>query len=94
MTFKEISKKLEIEEIEDSLRKESTNITWVSVKLNGAKLTISLKENEVSIKKEKSDELGADIVLEHSIKYEVPLLLDYKNIFFNFSDCYVFCKFL
>lgn len=40
-------KELDIEALEKNIRKEFYQITWTSVKLNGTKLTVQIKENDL-----------------------------------------------
>lgn len=77
-------KKLDIEALEKSIRKEFYQITWTSVKLEGTKLTVQMKENELlqedtpekdTTKEEFASDLTADkdgIVVSMIVREGVP----------------------
>jgi len=57
---------LDIESLEREIRREFTQITWASVKLNGTRLRIDIKENDAPIIVDKPDGTeGMDIVAEY-----------------------------
>lgn len=60
-------KELELEELEKGIRREFEQITWISAKIQGTKLVIQLKENDLweaeGEQKEKEDQ-PADLVAE------------------------------
>lgn len=57
---------LDIEALEKNIRKEFYRITWISVKLEGTKLTVQIKENEVleSENTQTQEESPSDLVAE------------------------------
>lgn len=65
---------LDIENLEKDIRKEFYQITWTSVKLEGTKLTVEIKENDkIEFEKnykfeQNSDELPSDLVAQNDGK--------------------------
>ncbi len=64
-------KGLDLEALEDALRESFAQVTWTSLRLNGTKLTVAIKENELPTKEEQQEraerfENGADLVAARS----------------------------
>lgn len=57
---------LDIESLEKAIRKQFNNVTWTSARLEGTKLTVDIKENDVAlVPAVKEDEGGKDLVAEY-----------------------------
>lgn len=64
--------KVDIEELEKQIRRQFPQVTWVSVRMNGTKLLIDIKENDAPLTMEGSastdgqkEEVGSDLVSEY-----------------------------
>jgi len=64
-----LTKHLDIENLEKSIRKEFTEVTWTSLKLEGSRLLVFVKENDApiieSIDYDSQDIEGMDLVTEN-----------------------------
>ena len=61
-------KKLNCARISASIREEFSTVTWVSAKIDGTKLKITIKENSISEETKSAGEAPSDLVAEHSGK--------------------------
>lgn len=61
-----LKKKLDIAQLEKDLRKEFTDITWTSVKLNGIRLQIDIKENDaLMVGDNEENDVAGNIISEY-----------------------------
>ncbi len=61
-------KNVDIEELEKKIRQDFEIVTWTSAKIEGTRLEIQIKENEVDTKEkneEEDDSFGSDLVAEN-----------------------------
>ena len=57
---------LDIEELEKAIRKQFNQITWTSAKLDGTKLTVEIKENDVTLTPAiRDNKVGKDLVSDY-----------------------------
>ncbi|MCM1187765.1 MAG: sporulation protein YqfD [bacterium] len=57
---------VDIESLEKEIRRQFPEITWASAKLEGTRLKIDVKENDVSVQPEEKTETGRDLVSEYA----------------------------
>ena len=60
--------RLNCAKISAAIREEFQNITWVSTKIEGTKLLITVQENDIQAGTVKEDQAPSDLVAEHSGK--------------------------